>query len=191
MVLRSQVAAPLSRRSQQGRIGPQVEARRLLSRARRGPRPLLRQPSLSRLRPQSRGQCDRSLEYRLLRPRRRFFEGQGQDHSQSSAQTRFAHLLGAYQSHRDLFLADRADGSDQLQTLERGKVIFWPRRMKGGSPGNLNSRFVQLSVQRGANLVVTPLCQGSKQFEFASSGLIFLLPSNTVSTAIEPLTSAV
>src|SRR6202522_4638222 len=53
MVLRSQVAAPLSRRPQQGRIGPQVEARRLLSRARRGPRPLLRQPGLSRLRPRS------------------------------------------------------------------------------------------------------------------------------------------
>src|SRR3984885_9794660 len=133
MVLRSQVAAALPRRSQQGRIGPQVEARRLLSRTRRGPRPLLRQPGLSRLRPQSRGQCDRSLEYLLLRPRRRFFEGQGQDHSQSSAQTRFAHILGAHQSYRDLFLADRAYGSDQLQTLERGKVIRWPRRMKRGS----------------------------------------------------------
>ena len=70
-----------------------------------------------------------------------FFDRQGQDHSQSSAQTRFAHLLGAYQSYRDLFLADRADGSDQLQTLERGKVIFWPRRMKGGSPWNLTFTF--------------------------------------------------
>jgi hypothetical protein len=28
--------------------------------------------------------------------------------------------------------------------------------MKGGSPWNLSSRFVQLSVRRGANLVVTP-----------------------------------
>ena len=37
--------------------------------------------------------------------------------------------------------ADRADGSDQLQTLERGKVIFWPRRMKGGSPWNLTFTF--------------------------------------------------
>src|SRR6202451_1623124 len=141
MVLRSQVAAPLSRRSQQGRIGPQIEARRLLSRARRGPRPLLRQPGLSRLRPQSRGQCDRSLDYRLLRPRRRFFEGQGHDHPQSSAQTRFAHLLGAYQSYRDLFLADRAYGSDQLQILERGKVILWARRLKRWSPWNLTFTF--------------------------------------------------
>ena len=33
--------------------------------------------------------------------------------------------------------------------------------MKGGSPGNLSSRFVQLSVQRGANLVVTPLSAGA------------------------------
>src|SRR6202041_2421287 len=53
----------------------------------------------------------------------------------------FAHLLGAYQSYRDLFLADRADGSDQLQTLERGKVIFWPRRMKRWSPWNLTFTF--------------------------------------------------
>jgi hypothetical protein len=45
----------------------------------------------------------------LRRPHRRFFEGQGQEHFRSSAQTRFADLLGAYQSHRDSFLADRAD----------------------------------------------------------------------------------
>ena len=65
MVLRSQVAgAAASAVSTREEIGPQVEARRLLSRARRGPRPLLRQPGLSRLRPQSRGQRDLiSLEY--------------------------------------------------------------------------------------------------------------------------------
>jgi TnpA family transposase len=91
---------------------------------------------LSRLRPQSRRQCNRSLEYGLRRPHRRFFEGQGQDYSRSFAQTRFADLLGAYQSHRDLFLADRADRSDQLQALERGKVSFWLSRIKRGSSSN-------------------------------------------------------
>src|SRR6202167_2927182 len=73
---------------------------------------------------------------------RRFFEGQRHDHPQSFAQTRFAHLPGAYQSYRDLFLANRAYGSDQLQTLERGKVILWPRRMKrGSSPWDLTFTF--------------------------------------------------
>ena len=36
-------------------------------------------------------------------------------------ETRVVAFLGAYQSYRDLFLADRAYGSDQLQTLERAK----------------------------------------------------------------------
>src|SRR5271166_3179249 len=55
--------------------------------------------------------------------------------------TRFADLLGAYQSHRDLFLADRADRSDQLQALERGKVSFRPSRIKRGSSSNLTFTF--------------------------------------------------
>ena len=79
-----------------------------------GPRPLASDsPGLfAPPAPRSRGQHDRSLEYRLLSPRSStFFDEQGQDHSQSSAQTRFAHLLGAYQSYGDLFLADRADES--------------------------------------------------------------------------------
>jgi hypothetical protein len=64
--------------------------------------------------------------------------------------------LGAYQSYRDLFLADRADGSDQLQTLERGKVIFWPRRMKGGSPWNLTFTPLPRRSQQGRILPISP-----------------------------------
>src|SRR5271166_2492044 len=187
MVLRSQVAAALPRRSQQGRIGAQVEARRLLSRARRGPRPLLRQPGLSRLRPQSRRQCNRSLEYGLRRPHRRFFEGQGQDYSRSSAQTRFADLLGAYQSHRDLFLADRADRSDQLQALERGKVSFRPSRIKQGRLRIQRSRFVQLSVRRGANLVVTPICVDPLKILDGVAEIQQLIRRYRISAVPEPL----
>jgi hypothetical protein len=43
--------------------------------------------------------------------------------------------------------------------------------MKGGSPWNLSSRFVQLSVRRGANLVVTPSSgKGGDLYSFVGCG---------------------
>ena len=39
---------------------------------------------------------------------------QGQEYSRSFAQTRFAHFLGAYQSHKCLFVADRAGRSKAI-----------------------------------------------------------------------------
>ena len=50
--------------------------------------------------------------------------GQRHDHPQSFAQTRFAHLLGAYQSYRDLFLADRAMDPTSFRPLREEKSFF-------------------------------------------------------------------
>ena len=91
---------------------------------------VIRQPGFSRLRPQSGRRRNRLLEHRLSGARRRSPQIEGTGDSRQSAETRFAADLGAHQSHRHLFLANRTGQPRCLQADQGRKAPILGGRLK-------------------------------------------------------------